>query len=307
MKIAVMGTGGVGGYFGARLAAKGVDVTFIARGAHLQAIRADGLRLESPNGNVHIHPAQATDTPVDVGPVDYVLFTTKLWDTTNAAKTIRPMIGADTAVISLQNGVSAGHVLGETLGRGHVMGGLALISSFIAAPGVIRHAGTMARVVFGEFDGTHTPRVQALLKAFNEAGVDADIADNIERVIWQKFIFLVGLSGVTAVTRQSIGPLREDTDTRALLAQVMAETAAVARAKGIEIDPAFLDDRLVFMDTLPADMTSSMAHDLVQGNRLELDWLSGAVARMGRELGVDTPANAFIYTALKLSAAGSSS
>lgn len=306
MKIAVMGTGGVGGYFGARLAAKDVDVTFIARGAHLQAIRASGLRVESPNGNVHIHPAQATDTPGDVGPVDYVLFTTKLWDTTSAAKAIRPMIGADTAVISLQNGVSARHSLGEILGRGHVMGGLALISSFIAAPGVIRHAGKMARVVFGEFDGTHTPRARALLEAFHEAGVDADLADNIERAIWQKFIFLVGLSGVTAVTRQSIGPLREDADTRALLAQVMAETAAVARAKGIEIDPAFLDDRLAFMDTLPADMTSSMAHDLVQGNRLELDWLSGAVAHMGGELGVDTPANAFIYTTLKLSAAGSS-
>ena len=300
-----MGTGGVGGYFGARLAAKGVELTFIARGAHLQAVRASGLRLESPNGDVCIHPARATDTPADVGPVDYVLFTTKLWDTANAAKAIQPMIGADTAVISLQNGVSAGHVLGEILGRGHVMGGLALISSFIAAPGVIRHAGTMARVVFGEFDGTRTPRAQALLKAFQEAGVDADIADNIERAIWQKFIFLVGLSGVTAVTHQSIGPLREDADTRALLAQVMAETAAVARAKGIEIDPAFSDERLAFMDKLPADMTSSMAHDLVQGNRLELDWLSGAVARMGRELGVDTPANAFVYTALKLSAAGS--
>lgn len=306
MKIAVMGTGGVGGYFGARLAAKGVEVTFIARGAHLQAIRAGGLRLESPNGNAHIQPARATDTPADVGPVNYVLFTTKLWDTASAAKAIRPMIGADTAVISLQNGVSAGHVLGEILGREHVMGGLALISSFIAAPGVIRHAGTMARVVFGELDGKRTPRAQALLDVFREAGVDADIAENIERAIWQKFIFLVGLSGVTAVTRQSIGPLREDADTRALLAQVMAETAAVARAKGIEIDPAFLDDRLAFMDTLPADMTSSMAHDVVQGNRLELDWLSGAVARMGGELGVDTPANAFIYTTLKLSAAGSS-
>lgn len=306
MKIAVMGTGGVGGYFGARLAAKGVEVTFIARGAHLQAIRAGGLRLESPNGNAHIQPARATDTPADVGPVDYVLFTTKLWDTVSAAKAIRPMIGADTAVTSLQNGVFAEQLLGEILGGEHVMGGLAQISSFIAAPGVIRHAGTMARVVFGELDGTRTPRAQALLEVFHEAGVDADIADNIERAIWQKFIFLVGLSGVTAVTRQSIGPLREDADTRALLAQVMAETAAVARAKGIEIDPAFVDDRLTFMDTLPADMTSSMAHDLVQGNRLELDWLSGAVARMGDELGVDTPANAFVYTALKLSAAGNS-
>lgn len=301
-----MGTGGVGGYFGVRLAAKGFEVTFIARGAHLQAMRASGLRLESANGNAHIQPARATDTPADVGPVDYVLFTTKLWDTASAVEAVRPMIGADTAVISLQNGVSAEDLLGEILGRRHVMGGLAQISSFIAAPGVIRHAGTMARVVFGELDGKRTPRAQALLEAFHAAGVDADIADNIERAIWQKFIFLVGLSGVTAVSRQSIGPLREDADTRTLLAQVMAETAAVARAKGIDIDPAFVDDRLAFMDTLPADMTSSMAHDLAQGNRLELDWLSGAVARMGHELGVDTPANTFVYKALKLSAAGSS-
>jgi 2-dehydropantoate 2-reductase len=307
MKIAVMGTGGVGGYFGARLAAKGVEVTFIARGAHLGAIRAGGLRLESANGNAHIQPARATDTPADVGPVDYVLFATKLWDTAVAGQAIRPMIGADTAVISLQNGVFAEQLLSEIVGGEHVMGGLAQISSFIAAPGVIRHAGTMARAVFGELDGKRTPRAQALLEAFHEAGVDADIADNIERAIWQKFVFLVGLSGVTAVTRQSIGPVREDTDTRALLAQVMAETATVARAKAIDIDPAFVDDRLAFMDTLPGDMTSSMAHDLAQGNRLELDWLSGAVVHMGRELGVDTPANAFIYTTLKLSAAGSSS
>ena len=304
MKIAVMGTGGVGGYFCARLAASGIDVTFIARGAHLEAICASGLRVESPKGNVHIHPARATDTPADAGPVDYVLLATKLWDTASAAKAVRPVLGADTAVISLQNGVFAEDLLGEILGRRHVMGGLAQISSFIAAPGLIRHAGTMARVVFGELDGKRTPRAQALVEAFHAAGVDADIADDIERAIWQKFIFLVGLSGVTAVTRQGIGPLREDADTRALLAQVMAETAAVARARGIDLDPGFVDDRLAFMDTLPADMTSSMAHDLAQGNRLELDWLSGAVARMGHELGIDTPANNFVYKALKLSATG---
>ena len=306
MKIAVMGSGGVGGYFGARLAANGFDVTFIARGAHLEVIQRDGLRLESANGNVHIKPAQATDTPASAGPVDYVLFTTKLWDTELAAEASRPLLGADTAVISLQNGVYAEQLLGEVLGREHVLGGLAQISSFIAAPGAIRHAGTMARVVFGELDGKRTPRAQALLTAFREAGVDADLTDDINRAIWQKFVFLVGLSGVTAVTRQSIGPLREDADTRALLGQVMAETAAVARAKGIAVDSASVNDRLAFMDALPADMTSSMAHDLAQGNRLELDWLSGAVARMGRELGVATPANTFIYVALKLNTAGNS-
>ena len=307
MKVAVMGTGGVGGYFGARLAANGLEVTFIARGAHLEAIQRNGLRLESANGNAHIQPARATDTPADIGPVDYVLFTTKLWDTRSAGEVILPLMGADTAVISLQNGVAAERLLGDILGCEHLMGGLAQISSFIGAPGVIRHTGTMARVVFGELDGKRTSRAQALLEAFREAGVDADITENIGRAIWEKFVLLVGLSAVTAVTRESIGPLREDADTRALLAQVMAETVAVARAKNIDVDPAFVDDRLAFIDTLPGDMTSSMAHDLNQGHRLELDWLSGAVARMGRALGVDTPANAFVYKSLKLSAAGTRS
>lgn len=302
MKLAIMGSGGVGGYFGGRLAAKGYDVSFIARGRHLDAIRRDGLKIESANGDVHIYPAKATDTPSDIGPVDYVFFATKLWDTELGGKAIRPLINADSAVISLQNGVDAEDRLTMTLGREHVMGGVAQIASVIAAPGVIRHTGTMARIILGELDGSRTARAEALLTALHDAGIDAEIVDDIVTAIWRKFVFLVALSGVTSVTRHALGPLREDPHTRALLATIMKETIAVARAKGIDIDPAYVNDRLGFLDTLPADMTSSMRQDLQRGNRLELDWLSGAVVRMGQELGIDTPANAFIYVALKLSA-----
>ncbi len=304
MKIAVMGTGGVGGYFGGRLAAKKFDVSFIARGGHLAAIRRYGLRVESAKGNIHLKHVKATDKPKEIGPVDYVLFTVKLADTESAIEAIRPLIGKDTAVISLQNGVDAEPLLSEKLGLQHVMGGLAFIAAVITAPGVIKHTGTMARVVFGELDGTRTPRAETLLAAFRDAGVDAEISDNIEKAIWEKFIFLVALSGVTTVTRKPIGVLRADTDTRALLRAVMAEVAAVARAQGIGIDDAFVDNRLAFADTLPPEMTSSMHEDLERGNRLELDWLAGTVVRLGREFGIATPANAFIYAALKHRAGG---
>ncbi|MFQ5936973.1 MAG: 2-dehydropantoate 2-reductase [Acidiferrobacterales bacterium] len=304
MTIAVMGTGAVGGYFGSRLAAAGLDVTFIARRAHLDAIRRYGLRVESAKGNLHIESVKVTDKPASVGPVDYVLFATKLWDTEAAAEAVRPLIGDNTAVISLQNGVNAEQQLGEILGIQHIIGGLAQIGAVITAPGVMKHTGTMARIVFGELDRRRTRRAEALLDAMRKADIDADISDDIEKAIWEKFVFLVGLSGVTSLTRQNIGALRKDPDTRALLTAVMTETATVARAQGIGIDADYVDNRLTSIDTLPAEMTSSMHQDLERGNRLELDWLSGAVVRLGRESGIDTPTNAFIYTALKLHASG---
>lgn len=304
MKIVVVGTGGVGGYFGGRLAKRGFDVTFIARGAHLNAIRRYGLRVESANGNIHVKPAKATDKPGEVGPVDFVLLAVKLWDTEAAAEAMRPLMGKDTAVISLQNGVDAETRLGDILGLEHVMGGLAQIAAVISAPGVIKHTGTMARVVFGELGGQRTPRTETLLDAMRAAGIEAEISDDIERAIWEKFVFLVAFSGVTSVTRQSIGALREDPETRSLLRSAMRETVAVARAQGIDIDEGFVENRLQWIDQLPAEMTSSMAEDLGRGNRLELDWLSGAVVRMGREHNVPTPTNAFMYAALKLSAGG---
>ncbi len=304
MKIAVMGTGGVGGYFGGRLAAANFDVTFIARGEHLAAICRDGLKVESENGDLHIYPTKATDVPANIGPVDYVLFAVKLWDTAAAAHAIGPLVAAQTAVISLQNGVEAENQLSEILGRAHVMGGIAQIAAVIAAPAIIRHTGTMANLVFGELSGERSQRGENLLTAFRTAGIYADLSNDIEKTIWQKFVFLVSFSALTSVTRHSIGPVREDPHARELLVLVMKETVAVAQAKGIDIDDAFVDERLALINTLPANMTSSMQQDLQRGNRLELDWLSGAVVRMGQELGVDTPANRFIYTALKLSKDG---
>ena len=303
-RFAIMGSGGVGGYFGGRLADAGFDVGFIARGAHLAAIREAGLRINSPLGDAHIQPCQATDRPADIGAVDYVLFATKLWDTESAGAACRPLIGPETAVISLQNGVDAEDQLSQILGPDHVMGGVAAISAVIGAPGVIDHASDFATIFFGERDGAASARAERLLAALVEAGIDAKMPGDIAKTIWLKFIFLVGLSALTSLTRKTIGPSREDPECRALLTQVLAETAAVARAQGIKLDDDVAGERLAFMDKLPAAMTSSMAGDLARGNRLELDWLSGAVVRMGRERGVATPANGFINTALKLSAAG---
>lgn len=303
-RFAIMGSGGVGGYFGGRLAQAGIDVGFIARGPHLAAIRERGLRINSPLGDVHIESAQATDNPADIGPVDYVLFATKLWDTQSAGEACRPLIGPETAVISLQNGVDAEELLAAILGAGHVMGGVSGISAVIGAPGVIDHASQFATILFGELDGSRTVRAERLMATLVEAGIDAKMPGDIVKTIWLKFIFLVGLSAMTSLTRKTIGPLREDPDCRALLTLVLAEAAAVARACGVALDEDVAGERLAFIDGLPAAMTSSMAGDLARGNRLELDWLSGAVVRMGRECGVETPVNGFIYAALKLSAAG---
>jgi 2-dehydropantoate 2-reductase len=301
-----MGSGGVGGYFGARLAAAGSDVTFIARGAHLDAIRTVGLRVESPLGDVTLHPAQATDRPGEIGPVDVVLFATKLWDTEVAGEACRPLMGPDTAVVSLQNGVDAEDSLAAILGAGHVMGGVSQIAAVIERPGVIKHNGDFATIIFGERDGVTTPRAEALRDALTDAGIKTILSDDINKVIWQKFIMLVGLSARTTVTGQSIGPIRNNVETKHLLEQVMTETAAVAGARGIADSDEILAKTLTFLDGLPDAMTSSMAGDRKRGNRLELDWLSGAVARIGAEAGVATPANQFIVAALRLDAGGSS-
>jgi 2-dehydropantoate 2-reductase len=304
-RFAIMGSGGVGGYFGARLAAAGADVTFIARGGHLDAIRDHGLEIISPLGDVTVQPAQATDRPGDIGPVDVVLFATKLWDTEAAGAACRPLLGADTAVVSLQNGVDAEDRLAAILGSNHVMGGVSQIAAVIERPGVIRHNGDFAIVIFGERDGVTTSRAEALRDALTGAGVKTILSPDIDKAIWQKFIMLVGLSALTTVTGQTIGPIRDDPETHNLLEQVMGETAAVSRARGIDDGDDILDKALGVIDGLPAAMTSSMAGDSERGNRLELDWLSGAVVRIGAELGVPTPANQSIVDALKDDSGGS--
>ena len=304
MRILVFGTGGVGGYFGGRLAAGGVDVTFVARGEHLRAMRSQGLRVESGLGNLVLQPVQATDTLAGAGTFDYVLIGVKLWDTEAAAEAIAPAVGPDTTVISFQNGVDAVDVLTRKYGRERVMGGIAHIAAFIEAPGVIRHNGTLQRLTFGELDGSRSARGERLYDACRKAGIETVLSDNIQRAIWDKFVFIVGLSAMTTLTRLPIGPIREEPLTRQLLADIMREADAVARARGVDLGADSVERQLGFMDTLPAGMIASMLGDLRRGNRLELPWLSGAVVRLGDSLGVATPANRFVCAALTLHANG---
>ena len=300
----MMGSGGVGGYFGGRMAAAGQDVTFIARGRHLAAIRAEGLRIDSRDiGDAIVHPAKATDDPAEVGIADYVIIGIKLWDTEAVGRSILPMVGSETTVVSLQNGVECDDVLAEIVGEERLIGGVAFIASSVSEPGVIKHIGTMQRVVIGERTGGSSPRVSALYEALRSGGIDAEISDDIERTIWEKFVFLVALSATTASMRQTLGPIRDDPEKRAMLFGAMQETVAVGRARGIDLPEDLADQRMKFVETLPDDMTSSMHHDLEAGNPLEVEWLSGAVARFGAELGVPTPINASVYEALKSKAA----
>ncbi len=299
MKIAMMGSGGVGGYFGGRLAASGVDVHFIARGEHLAAMQGDGLAIESELGNTLITPAQATDDPSAIGPVDYVIIGVKLWDTKAAGHAIAPLLGPETVVVSLQNGIECDYVLGAIIGHERLFGGVANIAASIARPGVINHLGTMQRIYIGEYGGENSWRLTMLYQALKAAGIDSETSDDIECTIWQKFVFLVGLSATTTTLRTTIGPIRENEGHRTLLRELMEETVAVGRARKVALPTNFVEDRLAFVEGLPVAMTSSMHHDLERGNRLEVDWLSGAVVRLGAELGIATPRNRVILDALK--------
>jgi 2-dehydropantoate 2-reductase len=299
-----MGSGGVGGYLGGRLAAAGQDVTFVARGAHLAAIRAHGLALRSALGDVLIRPAQAADDPGAIGPVDLVIFAVKLYDTEAAAEASRPLVGPATGVVTMQNGVDSAELLARALGWDHVVGGVAQIASVIDQPGVIRHTGTMASFTFGELDGTRSERVAALAAALQAAGVEHRVSADIQRDIWDKMAFLATFAALTALVRLPIGPIREDAETRAMLRDGLAEAFAVARAQGIALPDDFVERTLSRCDRLPYEMKSSMLQDLERGRRLELPWLSGAIVRLGQELGVPTPIHAFITTALKLHAGG---
>jgi len=304
MKIAIVGSGGVGGYFGARLAASGQDVTFIARGSHLQALQKEGLKVHSALGDLHLPEVKATNDTAVVGPVDVIMIAVKLWATEEAAAAAKPMIGPNTVAVSFQNGVVAVDTLLPILGKEHVMGGVANIAALIEGPGVIRHNGNMANLFFGELDGKPSPRSQALQVACKIANVQAELVGDINRAIWEKFVRLVTLSALTSLTRMPVGPIRSDPDTRSLMQQVMEEVVAVGKAKGVKFDAGLIADQMSKVDGYPATMVASMCGDLRRGNRLELPWLSGMVAKLGKELSVPTPANQFVYAALKLHANG---
>ncbi|MGZ5854316.1 MAG: ketopantoate reductase family protein [Xanthobacteraceae bacterium] len=300
MRIGVMAAGAVGGYLGARLAKAGHDVVFFARGAALDAIRKNGLKVESTLGDMLIKPAQATDDPSTVAPVDIVLFAVKLWDTEKAGTQIKPIVGKDTRVITFQNGVDSVERLAPILGPDNVVGGTAFIATTIKEPGVLVHTGSMAKFRCGRTDGKPDKKLSAFVDAAKAAGIDMMLSDTIERDRWEKFVFLVGNSSATALTRESIGPILADPDTAAMFRAVMDEVVDVARESGVLLPPHFARDRLEFAKGLPHGMKASMLHDLERGNRLELDWLAGHVVRLGKKLGVPTPMNTAVYAALKL-------
>jgi 2-dehydropantoate 2-reductase len=304
MKIAVMGSGGVGGYFGARLAQAGCDVSFIARGAHLAALRERGLVVESKLGNVSLPKVRATDDPTALGSVDLVLIGVKLWDTEAAVRAILPIVGPTTAVLSLQNGVQRDHVLRRVLGNGPIIGAVCYIAATIAQPGVISHTGTLQKLVFGEYDGRRSARAEALLEACRLGSIDAELSQDIRKAIWEKFVFLVGLSATTTTIRLPIGPIRTHPRTRLFLLDAMREVVAVGRAQGVALSAEYAEERLAFCDGLPAEMTSSMHNDLERGNRLEVAWLSGGVVELGQAAGVPTPVNRAVSDILALHADG---
>jgi 2-dehydropantoate 2-reductase len=299
MRIAVIGAGGVGGAFGAALAKAGADVTFVARGAHLQAMRESGLRIQGGRGETVINPAQATDDPSTIGPVDFVLFCVKLWDVESAGAAIKPLIGPTTAVIPLQNGIDSADRLIPILGGPAVMGGVAQISATIAEPGVIRQTGTFMRLIFGELEGGKSARGESFLALCQQAGFDATHSDQIMTELWMKFILLATNAAITAATRSPIGILRNDPDIFPLFVRAAAEVAAIGRAKGIKLPDDAADSVVGFTKIAPPAMMASMAHDLIRGNRIELPWLSGKVVALGKELGVPTPVHEILYAVLK--------
>jgi len=299
MRIAVMGAGGVGGYFGARLAAAGHDVSFVARGGHLDAVRARGLAVKSANGDVVIAAPRATDDPATLGAADVVLFAVKLWDTEYAAARLKPLHARGGLVVTLQNGVESIDRVAAVLGLERVTGGVAYLAATIGEPGVIVHTGTLARLRFGPMLPGQKVAVASLLAACRDAGVDAEAVPDVRLALWEKFVFLLALSGLTAISGQPLGVVRSDPELRAQFEAAMFEAWSLARACGVALADDFVAAQMRFADTLPHEMRSSMLNDLVAGRRLEAPWLCGAVERMAKPLRVATPVNNAIHAALK--------
>lgn len=296
MRIAVFGTGGAGGYFGAQLAIAGEDVVFIARGDHLRAIRSTGLRLETPSGETVIR-AEATDAPAEIGPVDAVLVGVKAWQVTAAAGAIRPLVGPETVVVPLQNGVEAAGELAAVLGPA-TLGGLCGTLSFVAGPGHIRSVGGQNFIKFGELDDKPTERVGRLRECFAHAKVSVEVPASIVKALWDKFLMVTAFGGVGSITRAPIGVTRAIPETRRLLQQCVQEAMAVAKARGILMSEATVSDMMKFYDGLPTSGTTSLQRDITDGKMSELDYWNGAVVRLGREVAVPTPTNQFIYGCL---------
>jgi 2-dehydropantoate 2-reductase len=298
-----MGSGGVGGYFGARLVKGGADVHFIARGSHLAAMCARGLAVEGPEP-IHLPKVSVTDDPKTIGPVDMVMFCVKLWDTESAARQLLPIMKAETGVISFQNGVQKDDMLRPILGDKALMGGVAYVGTSIGRPGVIAQTGPLQRLVFGEYDGRRSARVEAFYEACKRGGINVEISDDIRRSIWEKYVVLVAMSGATTAMRATIGPIRGNPLTRQFLLDLAKEVVAVGRAHGVALPADYAEQRIPFFDGWPPEMTTSMHHDLQQGRPLEVRWLAGGVVDLGAQVGVPTPMNRAVRDILILHAEG---
>lgn len=298
MRIAIFGTGGVGGYFGAQLASSGEDVIFIARGEHLQAIRTQGLRVETSKGDIVIQPAQAANDPAQVGVVDSVIVGVKAWQVTDAARAMQPMIGPETFVVPLQNGVDAPSQLAGVLGAERVLGGLCGTMSWIVGPGHIRSIGEAHFIKFGELDKRPSERTEQLRQVFIGAGVKVEIPSDIHVALWEKFLFVVPFGGVGAVTRAPIGVIRTIPETRRMLDQCIREIFAVARVRQVALSDRSVEKSMAFLDSLAPGGTTSLQRDIADGKPSELEAWNGAVVRLGQEVNVATPLHEFIYHSL---------
>jgi 2-dehydropantoate 2-reductase len=304
MHVAIMGSGGLGGVLGARLAATGTRVGFIARGAHLEAMRANGLRLESELGDVHLQPVDATEDPTTIGPVDVVVFTVKCYDTEAAAAACKPLLGPETAVVTFQNGVDSVDVLSRILGQEHVVGGMAILPAAIAEPGVIRHAGKLARLAVGELGGERSQRVESFVEALGNAGFEAALSERIQVDLWEKFVTMASWSGTCTTTRANAGMIAAHPETVDMMLTGVAEAAAVAKAEGVAIAEDVVERTRSFFETVPAAAQASTLTDLEHGRRLETPWLSGTVVRLGQKHGIPTPTHAFFCAAAAPHVAG---
>jgi 2-dehydropantoate 2-reductase len=281
------------------MAAAGHDVAFIARGAHRDAIRRDGLKIESPLGDLHLKDVKVTDDPKQVGPVDLVLFAVKLWDTEMAGQQMGPFIGPNTRVITLQNGVDSVERLAPIIGDDATIGGATYVVTTITGPGVIRHTGKTAKILCGRLDRRPDAALASYVEQMKAANIDIMLTDHMLLDLWKKFVVLSGTSGITATTRQPLGVIRDDQDVRAFFYKLMHETIAVGRAAGVEFAPDFPAELDRSVAAFPPTMKASMANDLDAGNRLEVDWLAGKVVAMGRKYGIPTPAQEAVYAILK--------
>lgn len=298
MRIAVFGVGGVGGYFGARLAQSGEEVTFIARGEHLDSIREHGLRVDSILGDFILHSAQATSDPKQVGAVDMVLLGVKAYQVETVLPALHPLIGPGTTIVPLQNGVEAPNQIAKVFGTKHVVGGLAKIISFKVGAGYIRHAGADPYIAIGDMDKRPSERTERIRRVFQRSGISVDAPLDIEAALWKKFLFVVSWGGVGAMSDAPIGVIRSIPETRKMLEQSMAEVLSVAKAKKISIEEDVIRNTMAFVDTLPANGTTSLQRDIMDGYPSELDFWNGAVVRLGKKEGVETPLNNFIFGSL---------